>query len=81
MLAVGSPGGSNIPTTIASVIVNVVEHGMDVTRAVGAGRVHHQYLPDELLVDHWGLEERRSSRSWPRGIKSAGWRPGATPRR
>ncbi|ATB36612.1 gamma-glutamyltransferase [Cystobacter fuscus] len=56
MLAVGSPGGSTIPTTVIQVISNVVDQGMDVTRAVGQGRLHHQYLPDELWVDQWGLE-------------------------
>ncbi|WP_223642715.1 gamma-glutamyltransferase [Corallococcus sp. EGB] len=56
MLAVGSPGGSTIPTTVIQAISNVVDQGMDVTRAVGAGRLHHQYLPDELWVDKWGLE-------------------------
>lgn len=56
MLAVGSPGGSTIPTTVIQVISNVVDHGMDLTRAVGEGRLHHQYLPDELWVDRWALE-------------------------
>ncbi len=56
MLAVGSPGGSTIPTTVIQTISNVVDHGMDLTRAVGEGRLHHQYLPDELWVDRWGLE-------------------------
>ncbi|MFY1824712.1 gamma-glutamyltransferase [Myxococcus fulvus] len=56
MLAVGSPGGSTIPTTVIQVISNVVDGGMDVVRAVNEGRVHHQYLPDELWVDRWGLE-------------------------
>lgn len=56
MLAVGSPGGSTIPTTVIQVISNMVDSGMDVTRAVGEGRLHHQYLPDELWVDRWGLE-------------------------
>ncbi|HSP77311.1 MAG TPA: gamma-glutamyltransferase, partial [Myxococcaceae bacterium] len=56
MLAVGSPGGSTIPTTVIQVISNVVDHGMDVVRAVGEGRLHHQYLPDELWVDRWGVE-------------------------
>jgi gamma-glutamyltranspeptidase/glutathione hydrolase len=56
MLAVGSPGGSTIPTTVIQVISNVVDHRMDVVRAVSQGRLHHQYLPDELWVDRWGLE-------------------------
>ena len=56
MLAVGSPGGSTIPTTVTQVITNVVDYGMDISRAVGLGRVHHQFLPDVLQVDRYGLE-------------------------
>lgn len=56
ILAVGSPGGSTIPTTVIQVISHMVDSGMDATRAVGMGRVHHQYLPDELWVDRWGVE-------------------------
>ncbi|RKH50223.1 gamma-glutamyltransferase, partial [Corallococcus llansteffanensis] len=69
MLAVGSPGGSTIPTTVIQAISNVVDHGMDVTRAVGAGRLHHQYLPDELRVDKWGLEPATLSALEARGHK------------
>ena len=56
MLVVGSPGGSTIPTTVLQVIQNVIDYRMDLTRAVGAGRIHHQYLPDKLLVDRFGIE-------------------------
>lgn len=56
MLAVGSPGGSTIPTTVIQVIENIIDHQMDLTRAVAAGRVHHQYLPDVLVVEKLGLE-------------------------
>ncbi len=56
MMAVGSPGGSTIPTTVLQVISNVIDHDMDIVRAVGAGRIHHQYMPDRLLVDKYGLE-------------------------
>ena len=56
MLVIGSPGGSTIPTTVLQVIQNVIDYRMDLTRAVGAGRIHHQYLPDKLLVDRFGVE-------------------------
>jgi gamma-glutamyltranspeptidase/glutathione hydrolase len=56
MLVVGAPGGPTIPTTVLQVIRNVVDHGMDVVRAVGAGRVHHQYLPDALMVERFGMD-------------------------
>ncbi|MBE4747652.1 gamma-glutamyltransferase [Corallococcus sp. ZKHCc1 1396] len=69
MMAVGSPGGSTIPTTVIQAITNVVDQGMDVTRAVGAGRLHHQYLPDELWVDRWGLEPATLATLEARGHK------------
>ncbi|MCP3138935.1 gamma-glutamyltransferase [Pyxidicoccus xibeiensis] len=69
MLAVGSPGGSTIPTTVIQVISHVVDSGMDLTRAVGEGRVHHQYLPDELWVDRWGLEPATLSTLEAKGHK------------
>jgi gamma-glutamyltranspeptidase/glutathione hydrolase len=56
MLVLGSPGGSTIPTTVLQVIQNLIDYRMDLTRAVGAGRIHHQYLPDKLLVDRFGVE-------------------------
>ncbi|MBS1153503.1 MAG: Gamma-glutamyltranspeptidase [Myxococcaceae bacterium] len=56
LLVVGSPGGSTIPTTVIQVISNVIDAQMDVTRAVGFGRIHHQWLPDAVRVDAWGLE-------------------------
>jgi gamma-glutamyltranspeptidase/glutathione hydrolase len=56
LLAVGSPGGSTIPTTVMQVISNVVDLGLDVARAVGRGRIHHQWMPDEVRVDPDGLD-------------------------
>ncbi len=56
LLAVGSPGGSTIPTTVMQVISAVVDLGLDVERAVSLGRIHHQYLPDAVMVDVTGLD-------------------------
>ena len=50
-LATGSPGGSRIITTVLQVIMNMVDHGMNVAAATSAPRVHHQWLPDELRVE------------------------------
>ncbi|WP_164007522.1 gamma-glutamyltransferase [Pyxidicoccus trucidator] len=69
MLAVGSPGGSTIPTTVIQVISHVVDSGMDISRAVNEGRVHHQYLPDEVWVDRWGLEPATMSALEAKGHK------------
>jgi gamma-glutamyltranspeptidase / glutathione hydrolase len=56
LLAVGSPGGSTIPTTVLQVISNVIDGSLDPVRAVGNGRIHHQWLPDDVMVDKTGLE-------------------------
>jgi gamma-glutamyltranspeptidase / glutathione hydrolase len=50
-LATGSPGGSRIITTTLQIILNVIDHGMNIAAATYAPRVHHQWLPDELQVE------------------------------
>jgi gamma-glutamyltranspeptidase/glutathione hydrolase len=50
-LATGSPGGSRIITTTLQVIMNVVDHGMNIQEAVNAPRIHHQWLPDETRIE------------------------------
>lgn len=50
-LVTGSPGGSRIITTTLQVILNVIEHQMNIQTAVNAVRVHHQWLPDELRIE------------------------------
>jgi gamma-glutamyltranspeptidase/glutathione hydrolase len=50
-LVTGSPGGSRIPTTVLQVLVNVIDHRMSVAQAVQAPRIHHQWLPDEVMVE------------------------------
>ncbi|MGI9510201.1 MAG: gamma-glutamyltransferase [Geminicoccaceae bacterium] len=50
-LVTGSPGGSRIITTTLQVIMNVIDHGMNVAEATYAPRIHHQWLPDELRIE------------------------------
>lgn len=54
-MALGSPGGATIITTVAQVLSNVVDFGMDPASAVVAPRVHHQHLPDVLHYERGGL--------------------------
>ena len=49
--ATGSPGGSRIITTVLQMIVNVVDHGMNVAEASSAPRMHHQWYPDVLQLE------------------------------
>lgn len=55
-LVLGSPGGSTIITQILQVIVNVLEYQMDIGAAVSVPRIHHQWQPDLLFVEKWGLD-------------------------
>lgn len=50
-LVTGSPGGSRIITTTLQVVLNVLEHGMNIAAATNAPRVHHQWYPDELRIE------------------------------
>lgn len=50
-LVTGSPGGSRIITTTLQIIMNVIDHGLNIAEASNAARVHHQWLPDELRVE------------------------------
>ncbi len=50
-LVTGSPGGSRIITTVLQVIMNVIDHGMNVAEASAAPRMHDQWLPDEIRVE------------------------------
>jgi len=51
LLATGSPGGSRIITTVLQLLVNVIDHDMNIAEATNAPRVHHQWLPDALRVE------------------------------
>jgi gamma-glutamyltranspeptidase / glutathione hydrolase len=47
-LVLGTPGGSTIITNVFQNLSNVLDFGMGVKQAVGAPRIHHQHLPDEI---------------------------------
>ena len=48
----GSPGGSRIITTTMQIIMNVIDHDLNIAEATAAPRIHHQWLPDVLRVEH-----------------------------
>ncbi|MDA1063322.1 MAG: gamma-glutamyltransferase [Proteobacteria bacterium] len=49
--ATGSPGGARIISTVLQMIVNVIDHGMGIAEASAAPRLHHQWFPDEALLE------------------------------
>ncbi|MEP7347015.1 MAG: gamma-glutamyltransferase, partial [Gemmatimonadaceae bacterium] len=55
LLVVGAAGGPRIITTTSQVILNVIDQKMSLYDAMHAPRLHHQALPDTLLVETDGL--------------------------
>ena len=51
MLITGSPGGSRIITTTLQIIINVIDHRMNIAEATQASRFHHQWWPDRILLE------------------------------
>jgi gamma-glutamyltranspeptidase / glutathione hydrolase len=47
----GSPGGSRIITTVLQIVTNVIDGGMTLAESVGAPRLHHQWLPDQVIAE------------------------------
>ena len=51
VLALGSPGGPRIISTVLNVVLGIIDHKMDVQQAVDAPRFHHQWLPDSIRME------------------------------
>ena len=57
VLITGSPGGSRIISTTTQVLINYIDFKMEPTEAVGAPRIHHQWIPDLLKYEKGGLDD------------------------
>jgi gamma-glutamyltranspeptidase/glutathione hydrolase len=68
---VGSPGGPTIINTVLDVITNVIDYGMNIQQAIDAPRIHHQWLPDELVFEPYGLSGDTQNALIARGHKLA----------
>jgi gamma-glutamyltranspeptidase/glutathione hydrolase len=53
VMVLGSPGSSKIITTVANVLIGVVDYGMNIQEAVNAPRFHNQWMPDVVNVEKW----------------------------
>jgi gamma-glutamyltranspeptidase/glutathione hydrolase len=54
-MVIGSPGGRTIINTVLLTILNVVDFGMNIQEAIDAPRFHHQWLPDVIRYERYGL--------------------------
>ncbi|MCA1632991.1 MAG: gamma-glutamyltransferase [Acidobacteria bacterium] len=73
--AVGTPGGPTIINTVLQVITNVVDFDMNIQQAIDAPRIHHQWLPDEVVYEPFGMSADTS-----RSLEKRGHRITARPR-
>ncbi|MGC9504776.1 gamma-glutamyltransferase [Baaleninema sp.] len=72
-MALGAPGGSTIITTVLQVLLNVVLYDMDAGEAVAAPRLHHQWLPDRVIVERWGFDAATTEALENRGHELTVW--------
>ena len=50
-LVIGSPGGRTIINTVFQAVLNVLEYNMPIDKAIEAVKIHHQWLPDNILYE------------------------------
>ncbi len=53
--ALGARGGPRIISAVLQTVINVIDHDMDIQAAIDAPRIHHQWFPDEILYERFGL--------------------------
>jgi gamma-glutamyltranspeptidase/glutathione hydrolase len=51
VMVLGSPGGPTIITTVANMVMGVIDYGMNIQEAVNAPRYHHQWMPDAISIE------------------------------
>ncbi len=73
--ALGSPGGPTIINTVMQTIINVVDHGMNIQQAIDWPRFHHQWMPDEIRYEPFGISPDTMQKLTSMGHKFAD-RPG-----
>lgn len=54
-MVLGSPGGPRIISTVANILMGVIDYGLDIQQAVNAPRFHHQWQPDEIDIEKAGI--------------------------
>ena len=53
--ALGARGGPRIISAVMQSVINVIDHDMNIQDAIDSPRIHHQWLPDELLYEPNGM--------------------------
>ena len=68
-MVVGTPGGSTIITSVFQTILNVIEFNQDMQQAVTSKRFHHQWLPDNILIEKGAFSDAVKGALQQKGYK------------
>lgn len=69
-LITGSPGGSRIITAVLQVVLNVIDHQMNIATATNSPRMHHQWYPDQIFLEQGvSLDTWRLLELWGHPVK------------
>ena len=52
-LIIGSPGGRTIINTVFQTVLNVLAYDMQIDKAIETMKIHHQWLPDEIVYERF----------------------------
>ena len=55
--ATGARGGPRIISAVTQIVQNVIDYDMNIQEAIAAPRIHHQWLPDELWQEKYGMSQ------------------------
>ncbi|MEZ5346758.1 MAG: gamma-glutamyltransferase [Pyrinomonadaceae bacterium] len=53
--ALGARGGPRIISAVLQSTINMIDHKMNIQEALDAPRIHHQWLPDQILWEQFGI--------------------------
>lgn len=51
LYSLGTPGGSTIITSVFQTLMNTLEFGLTAEEAINKPKFHHQWLPDQVMVE------------------------------
>ncbi len=68
-MVVGTPGGSTIITSVFQTILNVIEFDEDMQQAVTSKRFHHQWLPDNVIIEKDAIDPAAINKLTQKGYK------------
>ena len=74
---VGSPGGPTITTTVAQIILQLIDYGRPLEVAVRENRIHHQWMPDNIWHEP-EIEDKLAAGLKKKGheLETRGWKIG-----